>query len=175
VDWTSYTDGLATLFEQGGIVLWAILIASVYMWLLLAERYWFYWNELPALQERLFRDWRNKPLNLTTSLVYRRIEALVGDLRIEASRNLLALQALVAILPLLGLLGTVSGMIKVFEVITVFGTGNTRGMASGISEALVTTMAGLFTALSGLYFVSDLERRVDDVSRQFESRLVEDH
>ena len=76
--------------------------------------------------------------------------------------------------PFLGLLGTVSGMIKVFDVITVFGTGNTRGMASGISEALVTTMAGLFTALSGLYFVSDLERRAEDVSRKLEQTLVED-
>lgn len=174
MDWTSYTDGFATLFEQGGIILWAILFASIYMWLLLAERYWFHWNELPGLQERLFCDWRNRPASLTSALIYRRIEILVRDLRTEARRNLLALQALVAILPLLGLLGTVSGMIKVFEVITVFGTGNTRGMAAGISEALVTTMAGLFTALSGLYFVSDLERRADDVSRRFESRLVED-
>jgi biopolymer transport protein ExbB len=84
-----------------------------------------------------------------------------------------ALQALTGILPLLGLLGTVSGMIKVFEVITVFGTGNTRGMASGISEALVTTMAGLFTALSGLYFVSDLENRSQNLALRFETELVE--
>jgi len=174
VDWTNYKDGLAVLFEQGGMVLWSILAASLYMWFLLAERYWFHWSELPELQEKLFRDWRNRPVGLTPGLVYRRIETLVGDLRTEANRNLLALQALVAILPLLGLLGTVSGMIKVFEVITIFGTGNTRGMASGISEALVTTMAGLFTALSGLYFVSDLERRAEDVSRKFEARLVED-
>lgn len=174
MDWTSYIDGLAALFEQGGVILWAILAASIYMWILLAERYWFHWKQLPALLEKLLHDSRNQPPSTTTSVTYRRIEALVADLRTEASRNLLPLQALVAILPLLGLLGTVSGMIKVFEVITVFGTGNTRGMASGISEALVTTMAGLFTALSGLYFVSDLERRAADISRQFESRLVEE-
>ena len=107
-------------------------------------------------------------------MAFRRIEALVGDLRAEAKRNMLALNALTVILPLLGLLGTVSGMIKVFEVITVFGSGNTRGMASGISEALVTTMAGLFTALSGIYFVSDLESRADDMARRFEAELVED-
>jgi len=99
---------------------------------------------------------------------------LVRELYAETNRNMLALQALVAILPLLGLLGTVSGMIKVFEVITIFGTGNTRGMAAGISEALVTTMAGLFTALSGLYFVSDLERRSEDIARRFETELVEE-
>ena len=174
MDWVNYTDGLAQLFEQGGIILWAILVASIYMWILLAERYWFHWNQMPLLRKRLYEDWLEQPANLSSSLSYRRIQALVGDLRTEANRNLLALQALVAILPLLGLLGTVSGMIKVFDVITVFGTGNTRGMASGISEALVTTMAGLFTALSGLYFVSDLERRAEDVSRQLEQALVED-
>jgi len=174
VDWTNYKDGLASLFEQGGWVLWAILAASIYMWILLAERYWFHWNQMPALRKRLYEDWLKQPASLSPALTYRRIEALVTDLRTEANRNLLALQALVAILPLLGLLGTVSGMIKVFEVITVFGTGNTRGMASGISEALVTTMAGLFTALSGLYFVSDLERRSDEVSRKLEQTLVED-
>ena len=174
MDWTSYKDGVAALFEQGGIILWAILFASIYMWILLAERYWFHWNQLSGLRRRLYDEWISQPVTRSSSLTIRRIDALVGDLRTEARRNLLALQALVAILPLLGLLGTVSGMIKVFDVITVFGTGNTRGMASGISEALVTTMAGLFTALSGLYFVSDLERRADDVSREFEQRLVED-
>ncbi len=174
MDWTSYTDGLAALFEQGGLILWAILVASIYMWILLAERYWFHRNQLPGLKKKLYADWVDHPVKGSPSLTFRRIEALVEDLRTEANRNLLALQALVAILPLLGLLGTVSGMIKVFDVITVFGTGNTRGMASGISEALVTTMAGLFTALSGLYFVSDLERRADDVSRELEQRLVED-
>ena len=171
-DWTSYKDGFASLFEQGGVILWAILAASVYMWFLLAERYWFHWKQMPSLRERLRRDWAAQPIAMT-GLAYRRIAALVNDLHTEASKNMLALQALVAILPLLGLLGTVSGMIKVFEVITVFGTGNTRGMASGISEALVTTMAGLFTALSGLYFVSDLERRAEDIARKFEAELAE--
>ena len=90
-------------------------------------------------------------------------------------RHLQTLAVLGAVAPLLGLLGTVSGMIKVFEVITVFGTGNTRGRASGISEALVTTMAGLFTALSGLYFVSDLESRAEETARRFEAELVEEN
>jgi biopolymer transport protein ExbB len=172
--WTNYTDGLATLFEQGGLILWAILFASILLWILLLERYWFHWTQLPPFRARLKEQWRMTPEGLSHSLTYRRIEALVRDLRAESDRNMLALQALVGILPLLGLLGTVSGMIKVFEVITAFGTGNTRGMASGISEALVTTMAGLFTALSGLYFVSDLERRAEETAREFETELVEE-
>lgn len=173
MNWVNLKDGLATLFEQGGATLWAILFASLILWFLLVERYWFHWLQAPRIKDQLRNEWE-KQKHLPTRLRYRCLYALVDDLRAEANRNLLALQAVVAILPLLGLLGTVSGMIKVFEVITVFGTGNTRGMASGISEALVTTMAGLFAALSGLYFVSDLERRAEDISRRFEAHLAED-
>lgn len=174
MSWTSYTDGFATLFEQGGFILMAILAASIYMWFLLVERYWCHRSQLPEVRQRLRNQWDDESDGPLTARRIRRIKALVEDLRAEADKNMLALNALVAILPLLGLLGTVSGMIKVFEVMTIFGSGNTRGMASGISEALVTTMAGLFTALSGLFFVSDLERRSEDISRTFEAELAED-
>jgi biopolymer transport protein ExbB len=174
VSWINYTDGLATLFDQGGAILWAILFASILLWFLILERYWFHWSLLPTYRDGLHKEWIANLPQLGLAHRFLRIEAIVRELHAETNRNMLALQALVAILPLLGLLGTVSGMIKVFEVITVFGTGNTRGMAAGISEALVTTMAGLFTALSGLYFVSDLERRSDDIARSFETELVEE-
>jgi biopolymer transport protein ExbB len=174
MNWSSYKDALSTLFEQGGITLWFILFASILLWILILERYWFHWRELPGLRHDLLRTWRAERPSIPEGLMVRRIDALVADLYAEVSRNLQALQALTGILPLLGLYGTVSGMIKVFDVITIFGSGNTRGMASGISEALVTTMAGLFTALSGIFFVSDLERRAADNARRFEADLVED-
>jgi biopolymer transport protein ExbB len=174
MNWSSYKDALSTLFEQGGITLWFILFASILLWVLILERYWFHWRELPGLRRELLERWHAQKPSIPAGLLVRRIDALVADLYAEVSRNLQALQALTGILPLLGLYGTVSGMIKVFDVITIFGSGNTRGMASGISEALVTTMAGLFTALSGIYFVSDLERRAMDDARRFEADLVED-
>jgi len=174
MNWASYIDGLASLFEKGGYTLWAILLASVLLWILIIERYWAHWKQLPAVRQRLWHEYGAKPNTTDDVAAFRRISAFVADLRAEAQRNLATLNALTAILPLLGLLGTVSGMIKVFDVITVFGTGNTRGMAAGISEALVTTMAGLFTALSGIYFVSDLESRADVLARRFETDLVEE-
>ena len=57
------------------------------------------------------------------------------------------IKVLGAIAPLLGLLGTVTGMIETFQMITLFGTGDPKLMAGGISEALVTTMLGLFVAI----------------------------
>jgi len=64
---------------------------------------------------------------------------------IEAGLNLLKIIAAVA--PLLGLLGTVTGMIITFQAITIFGAGDPKAMAGGISGALVTTVLGLCVAI----------------------------
>ena len=58
-----------------------------------------------------------------------------------------AIKVIAAVAPLLGLLGTVTGMILTFQQITLFGTGDPKLMAGGISQALVTTMLGLFVAI----------------------------
>jgi biopolymer transport protein ExbB len=62
-------------------------------------------------------------------------------------RGLSTIKVFAAVAPLLGLLGTVTGMINTFQRITLFGTGDPKLMAGGISEALVTTMLGLVTAI----------------------------
>jgi biopolymer transport protein ExbB len=69
------------------------------------------------------------------------------------------IKLLAMVSPLLGLLGTVSGMVKTFVVIAEFGTGNARALASGISEALITTQTGLVVAVPGLFMASFLLRR----------------
>ncbi len=85
-------------------------------------------------------------------------------------RFLSALGMLAAIAPLLGLLGTVTGMINTFHVITQHGTGDPRLMSSGISEALVTTMLGLSTAIPLLLAHNLLggvvERRITDMEEK---------
>jgi len=68
----------------------------------------------------------------------------------ELERFLNSLGTIAAITPLLGLLGTVIGMIKVFSVITTQGVGNPAVLAGGISEALITTAAGLSVAIPSL-------------------------
>jgi biopolymer transport protein ExbB len=60
--------------------------------------------------------------------------------------------------PLLGLLGTVTGMINTFKLITVFGTGDASNLASGISQALVTTELGLVVAIPSLIIHGLLSR-----------------
>ena len=79
-------------------------------------------------------------------ILYEKI--LAARPRLERFLPFIALTAAAA--PLLGLLGTVTGMIKTFNLITIFGTGDAKSLSSGISEALVTTELGLIVAIPAL-------------------------
>lgn len=70
--------------------------------------------------------------------------------------------------PLLGLLGTVTGMIETFRLINVFGTGDAKSLASGISEALVTTEFGLIVAIPALIMHALLSRKVQGIKSAME-------
>jgi biopolymer transport protein ExbB len=152
-------EDIRGFLDAGGPVLWAILLLAAIIGFIVAERYWFLlgifpqrvcsyqetWQSLRQRQEKLARPIRS---------------ALISQARIELGQSLPFLKTLVALCPLLGLLGTVTGMIEVFDVVTVSGTGNVRAMASGISRATLPTMAGMVVALPGLYFCLQLELRV---------------
>jgi len=81
----------------------------------------------------------------------------------DMERYLNALGTIAAVAPLMGLLGTVIGMIKVFSEIVVAGTGQANLLAGGISEALITTAAGMVVAIPALIAHRMLQRRVDEV------------
>ena len=158
---------LGLLMEQGGIVLWSILLASVLMWALIIERYYFVYFVYPRQAEIYVDAWQQR--SDRRSWCSQQIRAgMIAHSRYELQRHIVPIKTLTGVLPMLGLLGTVYGMIQTFDVMTVFGTGNTRGMASGISIALITTMGGLMTALSGMYFITQLQqqvsRRVDNLA-----------
>ncbi len=85
-------------------------------------------------------------------------------------RFLPTMGVLAAIAPLMGLLGTVTGMINIFRVITVVGTGDPRVMSGGISEALLTTQFGLSVAIPLMIIHHALERRVDRIVGDMEEK-----
>ncbi len=90
----------------------------------------------------------------------------------ELERYLNPLGTIAAISPLLGLLGTVIGMVKVFAAITVYGVGNPGVLAGGISEALITTAAGLSVAIPSLIGYRYLRGRVDGLVVQMEKEAM---
>lgn len=91
------------------------------------------------------------------------IEEVANHVVHELERYLNTLGTVAAITPLLGLLGTVIGMIKVFTAIRLEGTGNAAVLAGGISEALITTAAGLTVAIPSLFFHRHFQRKIDDL------------
>jgi biopolymer transport protein ExbB len=82
------------------------------------------------------------------------------------------LGTIATITPLLGLLGTVIGMIKVFTAITTAGVGDPGQLAGGISEALITTAAGLTIAIPCLIFHRHLKRKIDDLVMGMEAEAM---
>jgi biopolymer transport protein ExbB len=94
----------------------------------------------------------------------------------ELERYLPALGTVVTIAPMMGLLGTVLGMIGVFSAINTAGVGNPQQMAGGISEALITTVAGLLIAIVTLVFERYFKSKVDGYVATMERealRLIE--
>jgi biopolymer transport protein ExbB len=90
----------------------------------------------------------------------------------EMERYITALGTIAAIAPLLGLLGTVIGMIKVFTAIMLQGTGNAGVLAGGISEALITTAAGLCVAIPAMIFHRFFLRRIDTIVVTMEEEAI---
>lgn len=90
----------------------------------------------------------------------------------DLERYLNSLGTIAAISPLLGLLGTVIGMVKVFTAITIAGVGNPTALAGGISEALITTAAGLSVAIPSLIGYRYLRGRVDELVVEMEKEAM---
>jgi biopolymer transport protein ExbB len=92
--------------------------------------------------------------------------------RARLEEGLATISSLAAVAPLLGLLGTVIGMIETFNVISVFGTGNAKAMANGISVALITTETGLLVAIPGVFLASTLWRASARLKTQLDEAVV---
>jgi len=100
------------------------------------------------------------------------IEQAASHVVHELERYLSTLGTIAAITPLLGLLGTVLGMIRVFSEIMPQGTGNANALAGGISEALITTAAGLAVAIPSLMFYRMFLRHVESLVIDLERESI---
>ena len=78
------------------------------------------------------------------------LSTLKSDYKSIVKKDFYIIQTLIALCPILGLLGTVTGMIEVFDVVSFFGTGNARALASGITKATLPTMTGMAISIVGL-------------------------
>ena len=157
--------------EQGGNVLLVIAFVTAVMWSLIYERFWYFQVRHRGERERIRELWRGRSEHSSWHAHQIR-RMLISQVRQKLQQRLGPIETIVKLCPMLGLLGTVTGMIEVFDVMAMSGSGNVRGMAGGISKATLPTMAGMVAALSGLIFSVQLERRAKREARMMSDRLV---
>lgn len=179
------------IVKAGGWLMVPILLCSVIAIAIIIERYWalrqskvipkdqlpqvWNWIKHHQLDANKLKELKNRSLfgyvlsaGLTASKHGREamkdaIQEAGSHVAHEMEKFLSTLGTIAAISPLLGLLGTVVGMIDVFTAIMVQGSGDTAVLAGGISQALITTAAGLSVAIPALIFHRALTRRVDEL------------
>ncbi len=189
-----------TLIKAGGWVMLPIIFCSVLSIAIIIERFWVLRRARIMPKFSLDQAWQSAKLKnvekqelvllkqssplgriLAIGLINARhgrdimkesIEDTANTVIHQMQRYLNTLGTIAAISPLLGLLGTVIGMIKVFDEIMLQGTGNAGVLAGGISEALITTAAGLTVAIPALIFHRFFQRRVDELVVDMEQAAV---
>ncbi|MDL2124660.1 MAG: MotA/TolQ/ExbB proton channel family protein [Deltaproteobacteria bacterium] len=186
-------DLIANAYEYlhpGGPVMIPLILISLWMWALIVERVLYFRRidkdnvDLKQAVKMLSGAHLPETSNgLQIRVVASFIKERTGNKKLDRDildqcamremsplkRYLSVIAVLAAVASLFGLLGTVTGMMTTFNVIALFGTGNARAMAGGISEALITTQSGLLVAIPGLFMSAFLIRRAN----RLESRLNE--
>lgn len=174
------------LMVQGGYVMPPLVLISLLMWLLILHKQLYFfqakrqeknlqqcWSALEK-QNLIGADWQQSILKRflwlqqSGELTRESLLQLQRSEEIRIERFVSTILVFAGAAPLLGLLGTVGGMITTFDVISVFGTGNARAMAAGISEALITTQTGLVVAVPGLVIGALLHRRSERLKERMQ-------
>ena len=187
-------------FEKGGLMLLPIILCSIVALGIIVERFWSLQRNKILPPELVPQVWKLSREEKLDAMAIRRlkvgsplgailaaglsnsrfgreimkesIEEVGRQVAHDLERYLTALGTVSAITPLLGLLGTVVGMIKVFSAIMSQGVGDPGVLAGGISEALITTAAGLAVAIPSLMFHRYFEGRVDDLVLKMEEESL---
>ena len=188
------------MVQAGGWLMLPIILCSVIALAIVGERFWslqekkiapknllaqiWQWNKSNSLDKEHIRALAaSSPLGkvLAAGLINRHhprqimkesIEETGRQVVQDLDRYLNSLGTIASITPLLGLLGTVIGMIKVFAAITTQGVGNPTVLAGGISEALITTAAGLLVAIPSLIFYRYFRGKVDVLVLKMEEEAM---
>jgi biopolymer transport protein ExbB len=171
---TDSFEAIRDFMELGGPILRWIAVTIFLMWVLITERIMFFRSSMKEMSREIHDAWESRSERRSWNAHQIR-EMMISRFEMASNKGINVIQTLVALCPLLGLMGTVTGMIKVFGVMAVSGSGNVRAMAAGVSQATVPTMAGMVGALSGVLLVTLLSRRAAREVEFLEDSLTMDH
>ena len=133
--------------DQGGPIVFVLIFISIYLFVLLAAKFKFLFFEIADIQ----KSFESKVDSIEKDEFYLlNLSIQKADFKSVVLKDFTTIQILITLCPVLGLLGTVTGMIEVFDVVSFFGTGNARALASGITKATLPTMTGMAISIVGL-------------------------
>ena len=166
---------IEAFLDQGGVLMYAIAFLTLWMWVLIFERiFYFKGKSLKSEIQASLTQWESR--NERKSWNANQIRgSMISRMNESITTNLDMITALVALCPLMGLMGTVTGMIEVFGVLASTGGGDVKSMASGVSKATIPTMAGMVSAISGVFASTYLARLADNEKALFADHLTMDH
>ena len=137
----------SNFINQGGPVVLILFLISIYLFILISAKFKFLFIDV----ENIRSEYKKNLINLHKDQHYSlNLSILKCDFKNVITKDFYIIQTLIALCPVLGLLGTVTGMIEVFDVVSFFGTGNARALASGITKATLPTMTGMAISIVGL-------------------------
>jgi len=137
----------SNFINQGGPVVFILFLISIYLFILISAKCKFLFIDVDSIRS----EYRKNLTNLNKDQYYSlNLSILKCDFKNLITKDFYIIQTLIALCPVLGLLGTVTGMIEVFDVVSFFGTGNARALASGITKATLPTMTGMAISIVGL-------------------------
>jgi len=167
-------EAIQAFLERGGDVLYILMGVTFMMWVLIIERLWYFRTNFKRDKQAIQMTWEERD-ERKSWYAHKIRTALISEATLKINQGIPTIKTLVALCPLIGLLGTVTGMIEVFEVMAILGSGNARAMAAGVSKATLPTMAGMVAALSGVFISTYLERKVTRETDTLQDSLVMDH
>lgn len=168
-----FLEAIRDFTETGGQVLLVIGALIFVMWLMILERAMYVFVTHKQYKKAVIAKWKNRADRSSWNAEQIR-QAMISRVSLKLGAGITIIQALVALCPLLGLMGTVTGMIEVFDVMAISGSGNARSMASGVSKATIPTMAGMVGALSGVFASTWLSRTTKSERAKLEDSLMMD-
>ncbi len=160
--------------ELGGGVLVLIAGLLLIMWSLIFERFFYLRGWHKRLVKQAIEAWEDRS-ERSSWHAHQVRDLLISQVSQQLERNMPLIKTCVALAPLLGLLGTVTGMIQVFEVMALSGSGNARSMAAGVSKATIPTMAGMVAALSGVAMHTWLAKKVAYEQEKLAEQMTTDN
>jgi biopolymer transport protein ExbB len=167
-------ESVSRFMDMGGNVLWMIAVLLFVMWTLIFERVWYFRTGWRRDAAGAIATWEARSERQSWAAQQIRTK-LISQARMQINQYLPVIKTLVALCPLLGLLGTVTGMIEVFNIMAVTGGGDAKSMAGGVSRATIPTMAGMVSALSGVFANTYVTRIARREGESLEDNLTTDH